>query len=68
MHTKKGVWRSAFFINSALKIQCDVVKNTCCQKYTPTDRLLFWRFCPLGTTENIILNILIKVKKIKRFI
>jgi len=27
----KTVWRSAFFVNSTLKVQCDIVKNTLLQ-------------------------------------
>jgi len=36
---KKNSLKECAFVNSALKIQCHVVKNTvpCCQKYTPTD-------------------------------
>jgi len=40
----KSPKKTAFFVNSALKIQCQIVKNT------DSYRLLFRRFCPLGKT------------------
>jgi len=36
------------FVNSALKILCNIVKNTLLY------RLLFWRFCPLECTNKIV--------------
>jgi len=42
---QKTVWRSAFFVNSALKIQCDIFKNTLLQT-------VFRRFCPLGLIKS----------------
>jgi len=50
---KKTVWRSAFLLNSGLKIQCHIVKNTLL--------LLFRRFCPLGKNSEPHTYLLIAV-------